>query len=199
MLDRVVRELGVDWWTDGRSAAAAMNRKSFTRRLLVRPLHGRFALTEAALDAAERLLPTYRGPDGDHEGILFLLGYEIDDLTVFTAVLAPDADHGCGHVVCSREQILDASRAARANGLALLGQLHSHPHDSTYHSPGDDDLVLMPFEGMISLVAPHYARFGLRPLHSLGVHQYQDGKWVVADPAGVRSGFRIVPTAVDLR
>jgi proteasome lid subunit RPN8/RPN11 len=169
------------------------------RRLATRPLRGRFAITDAALSAAERILPTFRGPDGDHEGIAFLLGFELESITIFTSVLAPEGDHGPGHVFCSREQVLAASRAARAAGVSLLGQLHSHPHASSFHSEGDDHMVLMPFEGMLSIVAPHYGHFGLRPLDSLGVHQFQDGRWVACTRDSLSGRLLILPTEIDLR
>ncbi len=92
-----------------------------------------------------------------------------------------------------------AQRAGREMGLALLAQLHSHPKDWIEHSAGDDDLVLMPFEGMPSIVAPWYGRVGLRPLAGLGVHQFQDGRWILAEPAGVAERLRLLPAEIDLR
>ena len=172
---------------------------AFIRELPRGEVRGRFVIADAALAAAERLLPTFRSSDADHEGMLFLLGWEFDALTVFTAALAPDADHGRGHVICEAGGVSAAQRAARQHGLALLGQLHSHPRASTQHSEGDDTLVLLPFEGMLSLVAPWYGRGGLRPLPGLGVHQFQDGRWVLMTPDSVRERFTVAPTAIDLR
>ena len=169
------------------------------RILPKRPLRGRYFITDGALGAAELILPTFRGPGGDHEGIAFLAGTEFEGHTLFSAAVAPEADHGPGHVRCSHKQVLAAARAARTAGLAILAQIHSHPGPGSYHSEGDDRMVLMPFEGMLSVVAPHYARYGLRPLDSLGVHQFQDGRWVVCIRETVRSGFRIIPARIDLR
>lgn len=163
------------------------------------PLRGRFCISEGALLEAERILPTFRGPDGDHEGLVFLLGRELSTLILFTTVLVPAADHSPGHVICHPDRVAAASHAARAVGLAILGQIHTHPGPDARHSPGDDQLALMPYEGMVSIVVPHFGRFGLRPLHSLGVHQFQDGRWVLATPASVRERFAIVPSALDLR
>lgn len=162
-------------------------------------LRGRFMIAEGALEATERLLCSFRGSDGDHEGIVYLLGRELDDLTVYTTALAPDADHGWGHVLCQPEAISAAQRAAREEGLAVLAQVHSHPRGSTEHSEGDDDLVLMPFEGMLSIVAPWYGHTGMRPLDGLGVHQFQDGRWRLARPESVREQFTIASNTIDLR
>lgn len=168
-------------------------------RLPTGPLRGRFAVSESVIDAAERLLPTFRGPDGDHEGILFLLGVERPSATLYLSVAAPDAEHDPGRVLVRREAVLAVARAARRIGLAVLGQLHSHPGSWTEHSLGDDAMVLMPFEGMLSLVAPHFGHFGLRPLESLGVHQFQDGGWVLCERSSVHDGFQVIPTEMDLR
>lgn len=149
--------------------------------------------------ALERLLPGYRGPDGSHEGLGFLAGYEIGELTLYATAIAPRADHGPRHVRCSEVQIAEATAAARGLGLGLLAQVHSHPADATGHSLGDDRMVFMPYEGMLSIVVPEYARFGLRPLDSLGVHQFQDGRWVLCERVSVRTNFAVLPGAEDLR
>jgi hypothetical protein len=173
--------------------------RKWSPRLPVANLRGDFLITEGAVAAAERLLPSFRGPDGDHEGLVFLLGREFDGLTVVTSALAPDADHGPGHVMCDEAGVAAAASRARAHGLGILGQLHTHGRDWTEHSLGDDELIVMPFEGMVSLIAPWYGRVGLRPLHGLGVHQHQDGAWVLIRPGSVREKFRVVPDGLDLR
>jgi proteasome lid subunit RPN8/RPN11 len=162
-------------------------------------LRGSFQITDAAIAALEQLLPTYRGPDGPHEGICFLCGYEIGIVTLYVSAIAPDADHGPGHVRCSEREIAAVTKAAREHGLGLLAQVHSHPSGLTGHSLGDDEMVFMPFEGMLSIVVPEYGRFGLRPLDSLGVHQYQGGRWLLCSRASIRANFTIVPALRDLR
>jgi proteasome lid subunit RPN8/RPN11 len=169
------------------------------RKLARGMLQGEFAITAGAVEAAERLLPSFRDPGGDHEGMVFLLGREMGSLTLLTTALAPAADHGPGHVICEPGAVAAAQRAGREHGLALLAQLHSHPGASTEHSEGDDDLVLMPFEGMLSLVAPWYGRTGLRPLHAIGVHQFQGGRWMLAEPESVRKRMHLLPAGIDLR
>ncbi len=72
----------------------------------------------------------------------------------------------------------EAARRARALGLGILAQVHSHPGDDTRHSDGDDELVVMPFEKMLSLVAPHYGRH-LQSIDDFAVHQFQDRRWVL--------------------
>ncbi len=162
-------------------------------------IHGRFVFLEDAVVAVERFLPTYRGVDGDHEGITFLCGFEVGDTTFYTTATAPNAEHSHGRVWCREEHIAEVSQASGQLWLGLLAQVHSHPGGGTGHSYGDDEMVLMPFEGMLSIVVPNYARFGLLPLHSLGVHQFQDGKWVLCTRDSVRQAFSIVPAGVDVR
>lgn len=165
----------------------------------VAPLRGQFLFTDHAIRALEELLPTYRGPDGSHEGIAFLCGVELPMATLYTTAVAPEADHGRGHVRCSEAQVAAVSAAARELGLGVLAQIHTHPWDGTVHSFGDDDMVLMPFEGMLSIVCPLYGRFALRPLETLGVHQFQDGRWVLAEAETAKANFGVLPSALDLR
>ncbi|MGD9711260.1 MAG: Mov34/MPN/PAD-1 family protein [Thermomicrobiales bacterium] len=185
-------------WKDKRRRSTSVGLRPY-RKLDSAPLRGRFLFTSAAIAAAEQLLPTYRGRDGDHEGIAFLLGREFPSVTIFTTALAPTAEHSAGSVFCDPAAISAAQTAARGYGLGLLAQVHSHPGYLTEHSEGDDDLVLMPFEGMLSLVVPHYGHFGMTPLSGLGVHQYQDGRWVAVNTASVDEGFGVLPEKIDLR
>jgi hypothetical protein len=168
-------------------------------RLPTRPLIGRFAVTDAVLGAVSELLPTYRGPDGDHEGMVFLLGRELTDLTIFVAAAAPDATHTAGSVEASPAAVLAVVDRAHGLGLGLLAQVHSHPAGWSEHSEGDDTLVLMPFEGMLSIVVPHYGHDRLVPLDSLGVHQWQSGRWIACERESVHRGIQVIPTGIDLR
>lgn len=168
-------------------------------RLPTRPLRGVHVITESAINEAERLLPTYRGPDGSHEGILFLAGREVGEFRLYTTVIAPKAQHGPERVHCDEHAVLEVAQEAHRHRLGVLAQLHSHPGAWTEHSVGDDRMILMPFEEMLSLVAPHYGLHALRPLHTLGVHQFQDGRWVACEPRSIRERLTVVPSSVDLR
>jgi len=162
-------------------------------------LRGRFLLAEPALAETERLLPTYRGADGDHEGLVFLCGREIGSTTLLCMAVAPEAAHGRGHVMADQQAVGGVVAAARTLGLGVLAQVHSHPGAVTHHSRGDDHMVLMPFEGMLSIVAPHYGHFGIRPLHGIGVHQFQDGRWRLATENSIADNVTIIPGSLDLR
>ena len=169
------------------------------RTLNVAPLRGAFKILDPVLNELERRLPTYRGPDGYHEGIAFLAGVVRSDVTIFTTAIFPEADHRPGYVRCNEQQFAAASAAARANGLGLLGQVHSHPNGWTEHSTGDDEMVQPAYEDMISIVVPDYARTRLRPLSSLGIHQLQGGRWVLAERDSVIKQFLTLPAGLDLR
>jgi len=162
-------------------------------------LRGEFVISEACLRETERLLPTYRDPLGDNEGIVFWLGRQFGEATIITTALAPQAKTSSGSVQCSQSQMAAAIEAARGAGLALLAQVHSHPGEWVEHSTGDDSMVFMPYEGMLSLVVPWYGRVGMRPLQNVGVHQYQDGRWVAAERRSIPAALIIVPESIDLR
>jgi hypothetical protein len=163
-------------------------------------MRGRVIITEPSWTAAQRILPSYRGRRGDHEGIAFLFGVRPSpDTQLITTAIAPEADHGAQHVLCNEEQMLAATLAGRTHRITLLGQLHSHPTSWTEHSPGDDELVFLPRESMVSIVAPHYGRTGLQPIATLGFHQFQEGRWVLIDPDSVSEGVTMLPAGIDLR
>lgn len=174
-------------------------RRDRWRRMTVAPLRGEFRILEPVLIELERWLPTYRGAGGQHEGIAFLAGFERLGASVFTTAIFPEADHRSGYVRCDELQFAAASAAARSHGLGLLAQVHSHPHGWTEHSPGDDEMVQPAYEGMLSIVVPNYAMTGLQPLDSLGIHQLQEGKWVLAERQSIKDHFSVLPAGLDLR
>lgn len=162
-------------------------------------LRGRFLVTEPALAETERLLRSFRDVDGDHEGLVFLCGREIGDTAVLCTAVAPACEHGPGRVLAARDAVHDLVETARRLRLGVLVQVHSHPGAWTRHSQGDDHMVLMPYEGMLSIVIPHYGASGLRPLSTLGVHQFQDGRWRLATEDSIGRAFTLIPAGIDLR
>ena len=172
-----------------------------TRPLPEGQLRGLFLLVEPVLAATRDALVSFALSgidDGGHEGIAYWAGRELGDCTVYLQAIVPVAEHSPGRVMVSREEIGRTQRAARANKLGVLCQVHSHPGGDARHSDGDDELVLLPFDGMLSIVAP---RFGVyfRGVADLCVHQYQNGVWVLCSPESVARQLIVVPTSQDLR
>lgn len=162
-----------------------------TRPLPIRRIQGRFILgagviaqTRDALLAFARAGSAY----GGHEGICYWAGQERGDQTYYERVYVPEANHGPGSVFVDAASYGAIAREARAAGLGLLAQIHSHPGHDTRHSDGDDDLIIMPFPGMLSLVAPYYGRT-LTQLSELSTHQYQSRQWVQCCAGSVASAF----------
>jgi proteasome lid subunit RPN8/RPN11 len=153
------------------------------------PVHRRTQLPTASargklLVAEQVLAPTLTalrasgGPDGPHEGLVLWLGRTIGTTTVVLAQVCPPARTGRDFVLLDERAVAAASRAARGYELGVVAQVHSHPGRDTRHSDGDDHLVLMPFEGMFSLVVASYGSGSPNSGRGAGLHQYQDGRWV---------------------
>ena len=98
-------------------------------------------------------------------------------------MIVPRAIHGPGFVHVSADQVGEAAHQARARRLVLLAQVHSHPGDDTRHSDADDSLVLMAREDMFSLVAAHYGDRALTLAEGVGIHQFQDARWIQVSDA----------------
>jgi hypothetical protein len=159
------------------------------------PAHGRLLVTEAVAEQTRRYLQRSTGAAGRrHEGIVLWAGRSVGLDTAVAAAVAVVADHGRGFVHVAAAAVGAAARAARAHGLAVLAQVHSHPGSDTRHSDGDDQLVLMPYEGMFSLVVGRYGDGALHPAHGAGLHQFQDGRWVWIDP--VDAAFLVIPAVI---
>jgi len=171
------------------------------RPLPIAPLRGNFCISEALLPATRRALEGFAVDgirDGGHEGMVFWTGWSGVERTFLVQAIIPNAQHSRLRVHASKEAVAEAARAARNSGLGILCQVHSHPGSDTRHSDGDDDLVLLPFDGMLSIVAPNFG-LGLESLAQCSVHQFQQDKWVLCDPASVSAGVKLVPSEINLR
>lgn len=172
-----------------------------TKPLPVAPIRGQFFVTEFVLQATRQALvdTALSGiHDGGHEGMVLWAGREEGEATFFLSAVLPRARHAPQRVTIEEREVARASRAARPHRLGIKAQVHSHPGSDTRHSDGDDDLILMPFEGMLSLVAPRFG-IGMDGLESLSVHQYQEGRWVLCEPDSVTDNFTVVPEEIDVR
>jgi proteasome lid subunit RPN8/RPN11 len=160
------------------------------------PARGQLLVTNAVAEQTRQHLRRFIGDDGRrHEGIVLWAGRTDGAYTFAVAAVAVAADHGPGFVEMPEAAVGAAARAARARGLAVLAQVHSHPGSDTRHSDGDDRLVLMPYEGMFSLVVANYGDGSLDPTHGAGLHQFQQGRWVLIDPVG--DSMVIIPTVIN--
>jgi hypothetical protein len=164
-------------------------------------LRGLFLIAEPVIRATREALISFALAgihDGGHEGIAYWAGRELGDCTVFLQAIVPDAEHSEGRVMVSRKEVGRTQRAARSSRLGVLCQVHSHPGSDARHSDGDDVLVLLPFENMLSIVAPQFGtEFG--SMADVCVHQYQSGRWVLCSTESVTRQIVVVPTSHDLR
>jgi hypothetical protein len=154
-----------------------------TKPLPVAPSRGKLVVAEQVVASTKRLLAAAGSRTPPHEGLVFWLGRCAGTDTYVLAALAPTVDSGPQRVIAGEASVGNASAAARACRLAVVAQAHSHPGRDTRHSDGDDTLVLMPFEGMFSLVIADYGAGDVSPSGGAGLHQFQDHQWVqVSDP-----------------
>lgn len=172
-----------------------------TRPLPKGELRGLFFIAEPLIRATREALTSFAMVgirDGGHEGMTFWAGREHEGVHYLLEVIVPDAEHSEQRVMASAEAVGAAARTARANRLGVLCQVHSHPGDDSRHSDGDDELVLLPFEGMLSVVV---GNFGLKfqAINNASVHQFQEGRWVLCSENSVAANMVILPSSVDLR
>lgn len=172
-----------------------------TRPLPVRKLVGTILVPEPIIDATRVALTDFALSgirDGGHEGIVFWAGREFEGGMILTHAIHPRADHGPGHVHVSREEVGRVARIARSFKLGILCQIHTHPGADVRHSDGDDGLILLPFDGMLSIVVPH---FGVRfhNFEDVGVHQFQGERWVLCSKNSVKDAISIFPSSTDAR
>jgi proteasome lid subunit RPN8/RPN11 len=142
------------------------------------PATGCLVVAEHVLAPTRAALQASSGSHRSHEGLAFWLGRNLGSDTLVLAVAAPPTEHRVDGVFVDERAVLATTRAARTVGLGLVAQVHSHPGDDTDHSDGDDKLIVMPYQGMFSLVVGHYGHGGLLQAESSGLHQFKGGRWI---------------------
>lgn len=165
--------------------------------LPVAQIRGRFVLADDLLDVSRSALAVGHG-ELPTEGIAYWAGRERDGTSYLLTAIVPRARREPQRVVADEDAIGEAARTARWLQLGILAQVHSHPGRDVRHSDGDDEMVLMPFEGMLSIVLPEYAGQPV-DLSTIGMHQFQDGRWVWLSRESVIDAVRIAPRLIDLR
>ena len=158
------------------------------------PATGRLLVADSVTMPTSVALQASSGDHQHHEGLVLWLGRTIGTTTLVVACAAPPTRSGPGRVHLDEHAVGATARAARAHGLGIVAQVHSHPGYDTRHSDGDDQLVLMPFEGMFSLVVADYGRGSLHPEHGAGLHQHQAGQWVKVDDGALH----LIPSVVTV-
>lgn len=134
-----------------------------------------------------------------HEGVAYWAGRRAGDEYFITTCIAPAARTTYGSFDTSSHTNAKVIMYLASAGLELLGQVHSHPGVSVGHSAGDDERALMPYEGFLSVVVPHYARRGMLPLAICGVHIFEDSRFRRLQDSEIEARFRVVAEFADLR
>lgn len=158
----------------------------------------RLWIPEPVLSETERLLRSYGGTE-DHEGIVYWGGVETPGGAVALTALSPTAATTWGSFQTEASANADVVLTLARHELSLVAQVHSHPGDWVGHSDGDDAGALVRFQGFWSLVVPQYARAGMLPLQSVGIHLFEDGAFRRLGWEAVAARVRVLPAMVDLR
>jgi len=159
--------------------------------------HGRLIVPEQVAVQTRPALMGFHGTDGKHEGLVYWIGRHVQQDSIVVGGIIPNCEHGPQRVMVSENTVGAIMRKARLKGLGIIAQVHSHSGDDTRHSEGDDKLVLMPFEGMFSVVVGRYGAGGITLETGVGLHQFQNGRWIQIQ-RNCFSALTIVPTMCEV-
>lgn len=153
-----------------------------TKPLRVGSANGHLVVTTAVIEQTAMSFSQSGNLNPPHEGLVLWLGHQTDGDTIVMDCYQPRVRSGPSFVFADEVAIGEAARVARRRGHGVIAQVHSHPGTDTRHSDGDDDLVVMPFNGMFSLVIAEYGRGSFLPELGAGLHQRQGHEWILVPP-----------------
>lgn len=172
-------------------------KNSSLRKELTIPL---VMVAEEVIARTKGLLLSYSEPKEHHEGIVYWAGLNTTEGIIILAAISPKATTTSGSVNVGVMENSQVVSAVNDLGLQMVAQVHSHPFDcGVSHSTGDNDMVFMPYEGLLSIVVGDYGLGGLLPLSRNGVHIFHDGRWIGLSDKQVEEHFIVIPTHVELR
>lgn len=132
------------------------------------------------------------------EKIIYWAGVKRDSLWLVTTVLRPRAALTWGSFKTTAGDNARVIAYLSGAGLALIGQVHTHPGRFVDHSDGDERDAFMPIENAVSIVVPSYGRGGILPLTACGVHRYEGVGYRRLSDDEVNATFCVVPSTADL-
>lgn len=159
----------------------------------------RIWVSAGLLDRTVNILQQSGNSRQPHEGVAYWAGRRADNECFITTCIAPAAQTTRGSFDTSSHTNAKVIMYLADAGLELLGQVHSHPGALVGHSDGDDERALMPYEGFLSIVVPHYARRGMRPLTICGVHIFEHSSFRRLQNSEIESCIQVFDELADLR
>ncbi len=154
-------------------------------------------ITDTLLLETENLLASFAATEGS-EGIVYWFGLELEEISVVTSLIVPDADTSWGCISTSPEANAEALSLIIGTPLVLLGQAHSHPRNKVRHSDIDNRQTFARFEGAISVVVPYFAKKGVN-LRRCGIHRHTGGSFEVISSKQLAKHIIVIPGKADLR
>lgn len=162
--------------------------------LYYKELVGQFFLTEKLVADTTNVLSLTQFT----ENLVFWGGFESNGCTFFTTLIIPNVDATSQSVFVDAKEMGIINKQSRQNGVSILAQVHSHPGSYSYHSDGDDNLILFPYNGMLSLIVPYYSQKA-KSLSDFSIHQMHGGRWYLAPKYSVEKNIHVVPTEIKTR
>lgn len=156
-------------------------------------VHPQIFVHESVFPTTDRILQRSRNERSAHEGIVYWAGKCATSNWIITTSIAPRAETTWGSFTTSAVSNAEVIAFLAQHGLELLAQVHSHPGSRVAHSDGDDEGAFMPYENYLSLVVPNFAKQGMLPLATCGVHRFHRGRFKRLTRKDIASLFHIIP------
>lgn len=161
-----------------------------------------YLVSDKVINSTAKILAEYRDIDPAHEGLVYWAGKCSKNELFITAVIAPETISSEGSVtVPPKSNFYVVKEHSKCNSV-LIAQVHSHPGSCVDHSLGDDEWASFKRDGLISVVVPRYAKHGVLPLYSCGIHRFQNGGFIRLSKRYIKRHFQIVKgveALIDLR
>ncbi len=140
----------------------------------------------------------------DAEGVVYWAGKVEGNKKFVCAAVAPKIRGSRFGFYTDHQANADFVEFIRSHNLVYICQVHSHPGDYVDHSITDDKETAFRAEGLISIVVPHFGKFGLLPFSKCGIHLFTKGAFFRLSDRYIHRNFKTInftssPILKDLR
>jgi hypothetical protein len=162
-----------------------------------------YHISEEVINYTTRILREYGTKKPASEGLVYWGGIKNNSDIIISTCIVPKIKATRYNLKVDHHANFKVVESLNSNKVIHLGQVHTHPFDWVGHSITDDEGAAFKVKGLLSIVVPYFAKYGMLPINICGIHRYDTGQFHRLSDEYITRQFHTVsnisPILIDLR